>query len=57
MATLRQAIEMESVKIAVVLLILGGMHFFNIVVFAKMRHRSTMPPPRLAPQSQYGPLA
>jgi hypothetical protein len=37
--TLREAIEMESKKIGVVLLLLGGMHFFNILVFAKMRHR------------------
>src|ERR1700728_3705421 len=29
MSTLRQVIELESVKIGVVLLILGAMHFFN----------------------------
>jgi len=50
--TLREAIELESTKIGVVLLILGGMHFFNILVFAKMRHRSTQlavpSPPRIA---------
>ncbi len=40
MATVRQIIELESVKIGVVLLILGGMHFFNILVFAKMRNRA-----------------
>ncbi len=49
MSTLREIIELESVKIGVVLLILGGMHFFNILVFAKMRSRGTttgsMPPP------------
>ena len=47
MATARQAIELESVKIGVVLLILGAMHFFNILVFAKMRRRATLmqPPP------------
>jgi len=56
MNTLRQAIELESVKIGVVLLILGAMHFFNIMVFAKMRHRArtegtlTPPPPRMAVQ-------
>jgi hypothetical protein len=51
MATLRQVIELESVKIGVVLLILGAMHFFNIFVFARMRKRATsgtMPPPRFA---------
>lgn len=41
MSTVRQIIELESVKIGVVLLILGGMHFFNILIFAKMRNRST----------------
>ena len=54
MATLRQIIELESVKIGVVLLILGGMHFFNILVFAKMRNRANLghsaPPPRPAVQ-------
>ncbi len=56
MNTLRQAIELESVKIGVVLLILGAMHFFNIMVFAKMRHRArtegtlTPPPPRMVVQ-------
>jgi hypothetical protein len=42
MSSLRQIIELESVKIGVVLLILGGMHFFNILVFAKMRGRAKM---------------
>ena len=41
MSTFRQIIELESVKIGIVLLILGGMHFFNILVFAKMRSRAT----------------
>jgi len=43
LATFRQAIELESTKIGVVLLILGGMHFFNILVLAKMRKRGSMP--------------
>jgi hypothetical protein len=37
----RQVIELESTKIGVVLLILGIVHFFNILVLAKMRSRST----------------
>lgn len=37
MSTFRQIIELESVKAGVVLLILGTMHFFNILVFARMR--------------------
>lgn len=39
--TMREVIELESGKLGVVLLILGGMHFFNIMVFAKMRNRGT----------------
>jgi hypothetical protein len=55
LATVRQAIELESVKIGVVLLILGAMHFFNILVFAKMRRRAMTPPPpapRFIPAAQ-----
>jgi hypothetical protein len=40
LADLRQVIELESGKIGLVLLILGGMHFFNMFVLAKMRRRS-----------------
>jgi hypothetical protein len=36
----RQVIELESKKLGVVLLILGGMHFFNMFVLARMRRRS-----------------
>jgi hypothetical protein len=42
LATFREAIELESTKIGVVLLILGAMHFFNILVLAKMRKRGTV---------------
>jgi len=41
MTTFREIIELESVKIGIVLLNLGAMHFFNILVFAKMRNRAT----------------
>jgi len=41
LVTLRQVIELESYKIGVVLLILGGIHIFNILIFARMRHRAT----------------
>ena len=41
LSNLRQMIELESVKLGVVSLILGVMHFFNIAVFARMRHRAT----------------
>ena len=56
MASFREIIELESDKIGVVLLILGAMHFFNILVFAKMRNRATsgasLPPPAPKPLFQ-----
>src|SRR6202167_2968343 len=38
--TLRAAIELVSDKIGLVLLVVGGMHFFNLFVFSRMRKRS-----------------
>jgi hypothetical protein len=38
-ANARQAIELFSDKIGVVLLVLGVMHFFNLYVFHKLRGR------------------
>jgi hypothetical protein len=38
--TLREVIELESTKLGVVLLILGAMHFFNILVLSRMRKNS-----------------
>jgi hypothetical protein len=37
-----------------VLLVLGGMHFFNLLVFSKMRKRALLhrAPPPLPPQAQ-----
>ena len=39
-ATTVDAIEYISIKIGVVLLVLGAMHFFNIFNFAKMRGKN-----------------
>ena len=39
--TAEQSIEALSVKIGMVLLVLGGMHFFNLFVFSRMRRRSS----------------
>jgi hypothetical protein len=36
----RQAIELVSDKVGLVLLVLGLMHFFNLYVFSRMRKRS-----------------
>lgn len=40
LGTLREAIELVSDKIGIVLLVLGGMHFFNLFIFSRMRKRS-----------------
>lgn len=40
LTNLRSVIELESTKLGVVLLILGGMHFFNMFILARMRRRS-----------------
>ncbi|HEY2961073.1 MAG TPA: hypothetical protein VGJ37_01570 [Pyrinomonadaceae bacterium] len=37
----QEGIEALSVKIGMVLLVLGGMHFFNLFVFSRMRRRSS----------------
>ena len=35
-----QSIEALSVKVGLVLLVLGGMHFFNLFIFSRMRRRA-----------------
>jgi len=47
-AELRQAIELVSDKLGVVLLVLGVMHFFNLFIFSRVRRRAqenSAPPP------------
>jgi TRAP-type C4-dicarboxylate transport system permease large subunit len=47
-ANLRQAIELVSDKLGLVLLVLGLMHFFNLYVFSRVRRRAqenNAPPP------------
>lgn len=44
----RGVVEALSGKLGVVLLVLGGMHFFNLWIFTRMRKRATLhlaPPP------------
>jgi hypothetical protein len=46
----QEALETLSTKVGLVLLVLGGMHFFNLLVFSKMRRRGLLhklPPPVL----------
>ncbi|HXQ70481.1 MAG TPA: hypothetical protein VN844_08350 [Pyrinomonadaceae bacterium] len=38
----QEGIEALSVKIGMVLIVLGGMHFFNLFVFSRMRRRSVI---------------
>lgn len=48
LSTPKEGIEALSVKIGTVMLVLGAMHFFNLLIFSRMRHRATRqnaPPP------------
>ena len=49
----REVFETVSRKIGVVMLVLGAMHFFNILVFSKMRRRALLQavPPPIIPQA------
>jgi len=52
----QEVFECLSSKVGVVLLVLGGMHFFNLVVFSRMRRRglrNQIPPP-IPPQGYIG---
>ncbi len=52
-ADLQSLLEALSTKVGAVLLILGGMHFFNLYVFSKMRKRALLhgAPPPIPPQA------
>lgn len=52
-ASLQEVLEALSTKVGAVLLILGGMHFFNLYVFSKMRRRALLhgAPPPIPPQA------
>ena len=50
-ADLVQGVEYISTKRGIVMLVLGGMHFFNVFNFSKMRKKAVVrnPPPVLNP--------
>ena len=52
-STAQEGIEALSYKIGMVLIVLGGMHFFNLFIFSRMRRRSTLQhePPPVAPDA------
>jgi TRAP-type C4-dicarboxylate transport system permease large subunit len=52
-ASLRQAIEVVSDKLGLVLLVLGVMHFFNLFVFSRVRRRAQegLAPPLFPPDA------
>ena len=41
-ATPQEGIEALSVKVGMVLLVLGAMHFFNLFIFSRMRRRASL---------------
>src|SRR6266567_2851087 len=49
--TAQEGIEALSVKVGMVLLVLGAMHFFNLLIFSRMRRRAGVlnSPPPVAP--------
>lgn len=58
-ATGQEALEVLSTKVGLVLLVLGFMHFFNLLVFTRMRKRGlahkNIPPP-IPPMPTYSPV-
>ena len=56
-STSRAAIELLSDKMGMVLLILGGMHFFNLYVFSRIRRGARVPRPPFAPAPPVAPDA
>src|SRR5881628_2003495 len=58
-ATAQEGIEALSVKVGTVLLVLGGMHFFNLFIFSRMRRRALLrnQKPPVAPQQFLEPAA
>src|SRR5262244_834029 len=56
-STSRAAIELLSDKMGMVLLILGGMHFFNLYVFSRIRRSARVSRPPVMPTPPVAPDA
>ena len=55
----QEALEVLSTKVGLVLLVLGFMHFFNLLVFTRMRKRGLAHkniPPMIPPNAPYAPV-
>lgn len=53
----RESIEALSVQVGLVLLVLGGMHFFNLYIFSRIRRKNQenfVPPPVAPNEHLYG---
>ena len=52
-----EGIEFVSMKVGLALLVLGGMHFFNLYIFTRMRKRALLrnAPPPVAPDEYVVP--
>ena len=57
-ANAREAIETFSTKIGLVLMVLGVMHFFNLLVFSRMCRRALLhkAPPPVPPTAHLNPV-
>lgn len=55
---MRESIEFLTTKVGIVLLVLGGMHFVNIIVFSKARARAMLrhAPPPVEPTTRIAPV-
>ena len=56
-ANTQEVIEALSAKVGLVLLVLGGMHFFNLYVFSRLRQRGlrAQEPPPFPPSAYVAP--
>jgi hypothetical protein len=56
-ADVKEAVEFFSTKVGLVLVVLGGMHFFNLYVFSSLRKKALLAnePPPVQPQEFLAP--